>query len=116
MLRVAQLGQEHGRRELGEGVAEAEEEAAAHEDAEGAPAALHEGAGDHDDATDDDGDLPAVVVGDEGDQRDGGHATDLVQGAEETQEGALGVTESLKEYDSVLVVCRHDPPQRACKQ
>lgn len=69
MLGVADLGEKHGRGDLGERVAESEHEAAAHEGRQVLRGTLEDGTDDHDDAADGDGELPAIVVGDEGTAR-----------------------------------------------
>jgi hypothetical protein len=113
VLRVAELGQEHGRGELGETVAEAEEDAAAHEGAEVLAAALQGGADDHDGAAEGNGELASEVVCENGTAgvlvgkdmvfcssrhvhyRDGHQAADLIEGTEKTEHRPLRVAKVL---------------------
>lgn len=96
VLGVAELSEEHGRRQLRKGVAEAEQEAAAHKDRKMTSCTLHDGARNHDDTADDDWYLSSKVVGEEGDDSDGGHTANLVESTEKTQHGTLGVAKSLE--------------------
>lgn len=66
VLRVSQFGEKHGRAELRERVAEAEQETAAHESAHVLASGLKNGTDDHDRASQGDGDLTAEAVGDDG--------------------------------------------------
>jgi len=66
MLGVADLGEKHGRGDLGQRVAESEHEAATHEGGQVLGGTLEDGPDNHDDATHGDGELTAIVVGDEG--------------------------------------------------
>ena len=63
---MANLGQQHRRRDLSQTVSEPQQDPAAHEEAHAFRESLEEGANNHDDAADDDGQLPAVVVGEKG--------------------------------------------------
>lgn len=65
MLRVAQLGEKHRGGDLGEGVAETEEDTATHEGAHVGAGTLEDGTDDHDNAADGDGELTTEVIGDD---------------------------------------------------
>lgn len=62
MLGMAQLSQEHGRGELGQGDAKTEHHTTTGEDADAAGRALHSGTSDHDAAADDDRRLAAETI------------------------------------------------------
>ena len=66
VLGMGDLGEKHGGRDLGQGVAETEEGTAAHEGAEAGASGLDDGTDDHDNAADGDGELTAEVVGEQG--------------------------------------------------
>lgn len=102
---MADFGEKHGRRQLGKRVAKAEQEAAAHEDAERATSTLHDGASNHDDTANDDRYSAAEAIGEDGDNGDGcdAAAADLVEGAEQTKEGSFGIAESLRALCQILI-------------
>lgn len=82
---MADLGEKHGRRQLGERITKAKEESTTHEDAQGATATLHDGAYNHDDASDDNREFSAEAVGEEWDNGNGCHATNLVKSTKQTE-------------------------------
>ena len=66
MLRVSELGKKHRGGDLGEGVAKAEHDTATHESVEVVSTSLKTGTTDHDDAANNDGELTAIVIGENG--------------------------------------------------
>lgn len=65
MLGMADFGEKHGRRDLGEGVAETEEDTATHEDTDVGARTLDDGTDNHDNAANGDGELATKVIGEE---------------------------------------------------
>ena len=102
VLRVGDLGEEHGRGDLGEGVSETEEDTTGGVDGEVRGGGLHSGATGHDDEARADGGLATPLVGDEWDDGDGDDGADLVEGHEEAEIRALGLAEEIVPAVKVL--------------
>jgi hypothetical protein len=102
MLGVADFGEKHGRRDLGEGVAETEEDTATHESVDVLAATLDDGTDNHDNTANGNGKLAAEVIGKERDDRDRDQGTNLIEGTNETEKGTFGVLEVILPLIHVL--------------
>lgn len=85
VLGVADLGQQHGRTHLREGVAETEDEAAAHVHVVAGGEGSEHGTDDHESAADHDGGLTADPVRNEGGDQEGDDGTDVVHVDEDAE-------------------------------
>ena len=63
---------------------------------------LDDGTSNHDETADGDGKLTAKVIGEQGDNRDGHQATNLVEGTDKTQKGTRGLVEVILPCFEVL--------------
>jgi hypothetical protein len=93
MLRMADLGEKQGGRELGKGVAETHEKSSTHEVVEVLSSSLDGGTNKHDETSDDDSGLASKVIGNEGGDRERGNGTDRVKSCQETKSRFFWVAE-----------------------
>jgi hypothetical protein len=107
MLRMADLGEEEGRRELGKGVAETHKEATAHEVVEVLGRGLDRSTDNHDETTNDDARLAAIVISNERSDRKRSDGTDGVEGSEETESRLLGVAKVVLPVSENTEVVQH---------
>lgn len=78
VLRMRDLGQEHGRRDLSQRVAETEQDATSSEDAEAFTGTLHDGTANHDDTANHDGNPSTVSICEDGPVGEKGDLVSLI--------------------------------------
>lgn len=107
MLRMAQLGKQKRRGQLGQRVAKTHEEAASHEVVEVLSSSLNGSTNDHNDTADGNRSLTAKVIRNEGSNGKRGDRTDRVESSEDTKETALRIAHLVVEVIQNTEVVQH---------